>query len=136
MQLNPYLTFNGQCEAAFKFYAKVLGGKIEAMMTYGSSPMADQTPPEWRSKIIHARLTVGDKMLMASDAPPDRYEAMKGIMVTLGIDDPGEAERVFHALSENGTVQMPIQETFWARRFGMFVDQFGTPWMVNCEKAA
>jgi PhnB protein len=136
MQLNPYLTFNGQCEAAFTFYARVLGGKIEAMMTYGSSPMAEQTSPEWRNKIIHARLTVGDKMLMASDAPPDRYEPMKGIMVTLGIDDPGEAERIFHALSENGTVQMPIQETFWARRFGMFVDQFGTPWMVNCEKAA
>jgi PhnB protein len=136
MQLNPYLTFNGQCEAAFEFYAKVLGGKIEAMMTYGSSPMAEQTPPGWRNKIMHARLTVGDKMLMASDAPPDRYEAMKGIMVTLGIDDPSEAERVFHVLSENGTVQMPIQETFWARRFGMLVDQFGTPWMVNCEKAA
>jgi PhnB protein len=136
MQLNPYLTFNGQCEAAFKFYANVLGGKIEAMMTYGSSPMAEQTRSEWRNKIMHARLSIGDKMLMASDAPPDRYEPMKGIMVTLGIDDPGEAERIFHALSENGTVQMPIQETFWARRFGMFVDQFGTPWMVNCEKAA
>jgi PhnB protein len=95
MQLNPYLTFDGRCEAAFKFYEKVLGGKIEAMMTYGSSPMAEQTRSE-----------------------------------------PGEAERIFHALSENGTVQMPIQETFWARRFGMLVDQFGTPWMVNCEKVA
>jgi PhnB protein len=136
MQLNPYLTFNGQCEAAFKFYEKALGGKIEVMMTYGGSPMAEQTRSEWRNKIMHARLSVGDNMLMASDAPPDRYEAMKGIMVTLGIDDPGEAERIFHALSENGTVQMPIQETFWARRFGMLVDQFGTPWMVNCEKAA
>jgi PhnB protein len=136
MQLNPYLTFNGRCEAAFKFYEKVLGGKIEAMMTYGSSPMAEQTSPEWRNKIMHARLSIGDKILMASDAPPDRYEAMKGIMVTLGIDDPGEAERIFRALSENATVQMPIQETFWARRFGMLVDQFGTPWMVNCEKPA
>ena len=135
MQLNPYLTFNGQCEAAFKFYEKVFGGKIEAMMTYGSSPMAEQTQPQWRSKIMHARMSVGDNMLMASYAPPDRYEAMKGIMVTLGID-PGEAERIFHALSEKGTVQMPIQETFWAARFGMLVDQFATPWMVNCEKPA
>jgi len=134
--VNPYLTFDGQCEAAFKFYAKVLGGKIETVMTYGSSPMAEQTPPGWRNKIMHARLTVGDKMLMASDAPPDRYEAMKGFMVTLEIGDPSEAERLFHVLSENGTVQMPIQETFWARRFGMLVDQFGTPWMINCEKAA
>ena len=134
MQLNPYLTFNGQCEAAFNFYEKVLGGKIEAMMTYGSSPMAEQTQPEWRNKIMHARMTVGDQMLMASDAPPDRHEAMKGIMVTLGIDNPTEAERIFGALSEKGTVQMPIQKTFWAERFGMLVDQFGTPWMVNCEK--
>ena len=134
MQLNPYLTFNGQCEAAFKFYEKVFGGKIEAMMTFGSSPMAEQTPPEWRNKIMHARMSVGGKTLMASDAPPDRYEAMKGIMVTLGIDDPGEAERIFRALSERATIQMPIQKTFWAERFGMLVDKFGTPWMVNCEK--
>ena len=83
---------------------------------------------------MHARMSVGDKMLMASDAPPDRYEAMKGIMVTLGIDDPGEAERIFRALSERATIQMPIQKTFWAERFGMLVDKFGTPWMVNCEK--
>ena len=136
MELNPYLTFNGQCEAAFKFYEKVFGGKIEAMMTFGSSPMAEQTPPEWRNKIMHARMSVGGKTLMASDAPPDRYEAMKGIMVTLGIDDPGEAERIFRALSERATIQMPIQKTFWAERFGMLVDKFGTPWMVNCEKAA
>ena len=133
MQLNPYLTFNGQCEAAFKFYEKVLGGKIEAMMTYGGSPTAEQTQPEWRNKIMHARMTVSDEVLMASDAPPDRYEAMKGIMVTLGIDDSGEAERIFRALSEKGTVQMPVQKTFWAARFGMLVDQFGTPWMINCE---
>jgi PhnB protein len=136
MKLNPYLTFDGRCEAAFKFYEKVLGGKTEAMMTYGSSPMAEQTQPEWRDKIMHARITVGDQMLMASDAPPDRYQAMKGFMVTLGIDDPAEAERVFHALSEGGTVQMPIQKTFWAARFAMFVDRFGTPWMINCEQPA
>jgi len=135
MQLNPYLTFNGQCEAAFKFYERVLGGKIEAMMTFGSSPMAEQTSPEWRNKIMHARMTVGDQVLMASDAPPDRHEAMKGIMVTLGIDDPKEAERIFRALADKGTVRMPIQETFWAARFGMLTDQFGTPWMINCEQA-
>ena len=134
MQLNPYLSFKGQCEAAFKFYERVLGGKIEAMMTFGGSPMADQTPAEWRNKIMHARLIVGDEVLMGSDAPPDRYEEMKGISVTLGVDDPGEAERIFHALAENGTVRMPIQKTFWAARFGMLVDQFGTPWMINCEQ--
>ena len=136
MQLNPYLTFSGQCEAAFKFYEKVLCGKIEAMMPHAGSPMADHVPPEWRSKIMHARLSVDGNLLMGSDAPPDRYEQMKGITVTLGINDPNEAERVFKALSENGTVQMPIQKTFWAARFGMLVDQFGTPWMINCEQVA
>ena len=136
MELNPYLSFNGQCEAAFKFYERRLGGKITAMMTYGGSPTEEQTPTECRDKIVHACLMVGDKILMGSDAPPDRYEPMRGFSVTLGIDDPKDAERIFHALSENGTVQMPIQETFWAARFGMLVDQFGTPWMINCERLA
>ena len=136
MQLNPYLTFNGQCEAAFKFYERCLGGKIEMLLTHGESPMAEQTPAEWRGKIMHARLVVGDKLLMGSDAPPERYEGPKGFSVSLGIDQPAEAERVFNALAENGTVQMPLQETFWARRFGVLVDRFGIPWMVNCERPA
>jgi PhnB protein len=134
MQLNPYLNFDGKCEAAFKFYEKVLGGKIQAMMTFEGTPMGERVSPEWRKKIIHARLTVGDEVLMGSDCPPDHFQPMKGFSVTLGIDSPAEAERVFHALAEKGTVQMPIQETFWARRFGSLVDQFGTPWMINCEK--
>jgi PhnB protein len=136
MQVNSYLTFDGRCEAAFKFYEKVLGGKIEAMIPHEGTPAAEHVPADWRKKIIHARLILGDKVLMGSDAPPDRYEPMKGFSVTLGIDDPAEAERVFHALGENGTVQMSIQQTFWAARFGMLVDKFGTPWMINCEQAA
>ncbi len=136
MQINPYLTFSGQCEAAFKFYAEVLGGEIIAMMPHEGTPMAEHVPAEWRSKIIHARMMVGDKVLMGSDAPPDRFEQMQGFSVTLGIDDPADAERIFHALAANGTVRMPIGETFWAVRFGMLVDQFGTPWMINCEKPA
>lgn len=136
MQLNPYLTFNGQCEAAFKFYERCLGGKIEMLLTHGESPMAEQTPPEWRSKIMHARLVVGDKVLMGSDAPPDRFEQPKGFSVSLSVDAPAEAERIFQALAQNGAVQMPIQETFWAVRFGMVVDRFGIPWMVNCERPA
>lgn len=134
MQLNPYLSFNGQCEEAFSFYQQVLGGGIAAMLRYGETPMAEQTPAEWRSKIAHARLVIGDKVLMASDAPPDRYEPMKGISVTLGIDDPAEAERIFHALEPGATVTMPIQQTFWAIRFGMLTDRYGTPWMINCEQ--
>ena len=136
MQLNPYLVFNGNCEAAFKFYEKVLGGKIEAMLPHEGTPAAEQVPPEWRNKIMHARLSVGDKVLMGSDAPPDHYEAMKGFSVTLGIDRPADAERIFHALAEKGTVRLPIQKTFWAARFGMLVDQFGTPWMINFEQPA
>lgn len=135
MQLNPYLTFNGQCEAAFKFYEEVLGGKIEAMIPREGTPAAENVPPEWRSKIIHARLTVGDNVLMGADAPPQRYEAPKGISVSLDIDDVADAERIFQALAKDGRVRMPIRETFWAARFGMLVDQFGIPWMVNCDKA-
>jgi PhnB protein len=134
MRLNPYLTFDGGCEAAFRFYEQALGGRIVAMMTYGDSPTAAQTPPELRGKVMHARLVVGDAVLMGSDAPSGRHEKPQGFSVTLGIDEPEEAERVFAALAADGTVTMPIQETFWARRFGMLVDRFGTPWMVNCEK--
>jgi PhnB protein len=136
MQLSAYLTFNGNCEAAFKFYEKCLGGKIEAMIPHEGTPVAQQVPAEWRSKILHARLIVGETVLMGSDAPADRYEAMRGFSVMLGVADPAAAERVFQALAENGTVRMAIQKTFWAARFGMLVDQYGTPWMINCEQAA
>ncbi len=136
MQIDPYLLFDGQCEAAFKFYEKILGGKIDAMMPHEGSPAAEHVPAEWRSKILHARLVVGDRVLMGSDAPPGRFEPMKGFSVTLGIDEPEEAERLFNALSANGTIHMPLEKTFWAERFGMFVDQFGTPWMINCAPNA
>ena len=135
MELNPYLIFNGNCEAAFKFYEQLLGGKIEFMMTHGESPMAEQTAPEWRDKIIHVRMTVGDQVLMASDAPPGRYEKPQGFSVSINVKDRADAERIYAALQENGTIQMPLQKTFWADRFGMLVDRFGTPWMVNCESA-
>jgi PhnB protein len=135
MQLNPHLTFNGQCEEAFKFYQQCLGGNIQTMMTYGDSPMADQVPSEWRDKIIHATLIVGETALMGGDAPRDRYEEPRGFSVTIQINDPAEAERIFRALSENGTVTLQLQQTFWAARFGMVVDRFGIPWMVNCGQA-
>jgi PhnB protein len=134
--LEPYLNFNGNCEAAFKFYAELLGGKIEMMMTHAESPIADQVPPEWRKKIIHARLTFGDKVLLGSDAPPGRYETPKGFSVTLGVDKPAEVERIFKAFASHGTVQMPLAKTFFAESFGMVVDQFGTPWIVICDPAA
>ena len=135
MHLNPYLTFNGDCEVAFKFYGECLRGKIEAMFPHAGTPAEAHVPPDWRDKIVHARLTVGDAVLMGSDAPPGRYERPQGISVSLNVEDVSEAERVFAALSENGKITMSIQQTFWAARFGMVVDRFGIPWMVNCEPA-
>ena len=98
--------------------------------------MTEKTPVEWRKKILHARLVVDGQVLMGSDAPPEHYEQPKGFSVTINLNSPAEAERIFHALAENGTVKMPIQQTFWAVRFGMLVDRFGIPWMINCEKAS
>jgi PhnB protein len=136
MNLNTYLNFDGTCEAAFRFYEKALGGKIVAMMTYAEMPGNSQMSKDLAKKIMHARLQFGDKLLMGSDAPPDRFQAPKGFHVILGVKDPAEADRLFDALAADATITMPIQETFWATRFGMLVDQFGTPWMINCEKAA
>ncbi|MDQ2775994.1 MAG: VOC family protein [Acidobacteriota bacterium] len=133
MELSPYLLFNGQCEAAFKFYEQVLGGKIEAMITHEGTPAAENMPPDWQKKILHARMTVGSKVLMGSDAPPQHYRQPQGFSISLDGKDPAEAERTFKILAENGTVQMPLGKTFWARLFGMLVDQYGVPWMVNCE---
>jgi PhnB protein len=136
IRLNPYLNFNGQCEAAFKLYAQCLGGEVELMMTYAGSPSEGHVPPEWRQKILHARLIVGDQTIMGCDAPPDRFEQPKGFSVALHMHDRAEAERIFQALAVEGTVRMPLQRTFWAARFGMLVDRFGIPWMVNCEQGS
>ncbi len=127
--------FNGKCAAAIKFYEQSLGAKVEFMQTYAQSPMGEQTCPEMKDKVMHARISVAGNVLMASDAPLDRYDEPKGFFVSIGLADPAEADRIYAALSEDGKVFMPIQETFWARRFGMVADQFGIPWMVNCEKA-
>lgn len=134
MQIAPYLNFNGNCAEAFKFYQSCLGGDIPMTMTYGESPMADQTPAEHRDRIMHTRLVSGDFVLMGSDAPPGRFENMKGCMISISVDDPKDAERVYNGLTAGGTVQMELQETFWASRFGMFTDRFGVAWMVNCER--
>jgi PhnB protein len=136
MKLNPYLTFHGKCEEAFKAYEKILGGEIVAMMPHEGTPAEGNVPAEWRKKIIHARLVTDGTVLMGSDAPLDRYKPMQGFTVTLNIKEPTEAERVFNALAEGGTMTMPLTETFWAKKFGMVTDRFGTPWMINCEKAA
>jgi PhnB protein len=134
MHLNNYLYFNGDCEAAFKFYEKCLGGTINNMMPHTGSPAEKSVPAEWGSKILHAHMTVGKSVLMGSDAPPNHYAKPQGFSINIGVDEVDEAERVFKAMSEGGSITMPIAETFWALRFGMFTDKFGIPWMVNCEK--
>jgi PhnB protein len=134
MKLNPHISFGGQCEAAFSFYEKCLEGKIETMLTWGKSPMAKDVPLEWHDKICHATLTVGANVLAGADVPAEQYERPSGFQILLGMDDPEDAERIFHALAINGTVKMPIQQTFWSARFGVLIDQFGVPWEINCEQ--
>jgi PhnB protein len=136
MEVSTYLFFNGDCETAFNFYAQCLDGKMESMMKHEGSPAAKDVPPEWLGKILHARMKVGSQVLMGSDTPPEHYSRPEGFSVSLGIEAVADAERIFEALAENGKVSMPLQKTFWAARFGMVVDRFGTPWMINCEGAS
>src|ERR1044072_91338 len=136
MNINPYLNFNGQCETAFKFYERVLGGKITFSMTWSEMPGADQFPAEMHSKIMHTTLNVGDAVIMGADSPPDQYQKPTGMNVSIHLKDVAEGKRIFDALAENGSVTMPLEKTFWSPGFGMCVDQFGIPWMINCEEAA
>ena len=133
MEFSPYLFFSGNCAEALKVYEQIFGATIESISTYGDSPMADQAPAGWNDKIMHASMKVGDQRLMASDAPPGQYSTPQGLSVAIGLKDAAEGERVFKALAENGTVQLEFQKTFWAAGFGMCIDRFGIPWMVNCE---
>ncbi len=136
MSCNPYLFFDGTCAEAFRFYATVLHTTIDMMMTHGESPMAAQSPPGMADRVMHARLTYDGTMLMGSDSMPGMNKAMQGFAVSLQPTDVAEAERLFAALAEGGEIRMPIAETFWAKRFGMVTDRFGTPWMINCETPA
>jgi len=141
MTLNAYLNFAGKCEEAFNFYHKVLGGDIVALVKGSDMPMPAEgdgegcAGGEWDpNMIMHARLIVDGQILMGSDAPPQFYEKPQGTTVNINVETIEEAERIFAALSENGEVKIPIAETFWAHRWGLLVDQYGTPWMLNCEK--
>ena len=134
MRINPYLNFDGKCEEAFRFYETLLGGKIESISRFGDSPDAD-THPEMRDKVIHARMLVDGQVIMGSDAPAGYYSKPQGNYVSINVDKPAVARRIFEALAANGEIQMPFEKTFWAAGgFGMAIDRFGTPWMVNCEK--
>ena len=134
-QAIAYLAFDGNCADAMRFYEKALGGKLEVLMSGAESPMADQMPKEFAHRILHARLALpGGGLLYAGDAPANMpYEGIKGVSITVDYATVAEAERVFDALAAGGRVTMPMQEAFWAKRFGMLVDRFGTPWIVNGE---
>ena len=135
MKLNPQiqLSFNGQCEAAFRSYEQHLHGSITFMLTWGDSPMKAGAPPGFDAKILHATITIGNAVITGADVAG--YEQPTGFSIELKMDDTAGAERVFLALAESGTIVTPIQETFWAARFGMVVDRFGIPWAINCERA-
>ena len=134
MKLNPYLAFDGKCREAFEFYEKVLGGKISFIQTIGESPMASSMPPETHGRVMHVTMQAGDQVLQGADTPGP-FTKPAGFCVALHFDEAIEGERVFGALAQNGTVQMPFQPTFWAKGFGMLVDQFGTPWIVNAGQS-
>ena len=135
MDFTPYLNFNGTCAAAFKFYEEVLGGTIEFMQTHRDSPLKDHVPPDWQDKVIHVCLNVQGNRLMGSDAPADHYAPARGIHVNIQVPSTAEGKRVFDALAAGGKVTMPFGQTFWSPGFGMLVDRYGTPWMVNSQAA-
>ena len=133
MKINPYLSFKGDCEAAFTLYERCFGGQPSSIFRYAGSPMAAQAPPGWENKVMHGSVTVGDLVLMGADVAPDAYEVPKGFSLSIALKSTSEAERIFRELSTGGTIVMPLEKTFWAERFGMVVDRFGIPWLINCE---
>ena len=136
MDTNVYLFFDGKCEEAFNFYAQCFGAKIGALARYAMMPGNDPALADWGDKIMHGSIMVGGTAVLGSDAYPGRYDKPQGMRVTLTLDTPAEAERVFKAMSEGGTVTMPIQETFFAKRFGQLTDRFAIPWMIMSGTAA
>jgi PhnB protein len=134
-QLDAYLFFDGTCAEAMRFYERTLGGKIDMMMTHGESPMAAQAAPGSADRIMHARLTLGGRSLMASDAMAGQHHGMHGFSLSLVYPTVAEANRIFEALGAGGRVTMPMQKTFWVEAFGMLVDRFGVAWMVNGGRA-
>ena len=136
MEMTAYLSFKGDCEAAFKFYEQCLGAQPGAIFRYAGSPMAGQVPPDWSDKVMHGSLTVGGQAIMAADVMPDQYEEPKGFSLSLQMKSVEDAERIFRELATEGRVVLQLEKTFWADRFGMVVDRFGIPWLINCEGAS
>ncbi len=134
MKLSTYLNYGGNCAEAFRFYEQHLGGKIMMMMTHGQQPDAKDVKPEWKDAILHARIDLGGMELMGADIPPERFQPMRSAYLSLSVDSIAEAERLYALLSEGGQIFMLMAETFFAIRFAMLRDRFGTSWMIANER--
>ena len=132
MKMQTYVNFAGTCAEAFRYYEKHLGGTIGMMMTQGQSPDQSRVKPEWKDKVLHARISMGETVLMGADIPD--AQPMRSAYLSLGVDSDAEAERIFSALANGGEVFMPLQETFFATRFGQLRDRFGINWMILHER--
>lgn len=132
MELNTYVNFAGTCQEAFRYYEKHLGGQIGMVMTHGQSPGPSRLGPEWKDAVLHGRISIGGTELMAADIPS--AQPMRSAYLTLGLDSDAEAERIFSALAEGGQILMPMEETFFASRFGQVRDRFGINWMILHER--
>jgi PhnB protein len=134
MNVRTYLNFGGNCAEAFRFYEQNLGGKIGFMMTFGQMPDPSQGPPGMENGVLHAQIEVAGITILASDVPPDRFQPIRSAYLCLSAESDADAERVYGLLSDGGEVSMPIQETFFATRYGILRDRFGTLWMVIHER--
>ncbi len=135
MKLYTYLNYGGNCREAFEFYAEHLGGRITMITTQGELPDSSKVPPERKNAVLHARIEMGDTIILGADIPPDRFQPMRSAYLSLMVDSIDEAERLYALLSEGGQIFMPMEETFFARRFAMLRDRFGTSWMLLHERA-
>ncbi|PCH60506.1 MAG: hypothetical protein COC19_05875 [SAR86 cluster bacterium] len=134
MKLNPHLTFNGNCKAAFEFYHDLLGGSL-TLISYADSPAAAQVPPDWQHRIVHGTLTLAESEIAGADILPEQYTKPAGFCLLLQPENEDKAKRLFASLSENGNIEMPIQQVFWSACYAKFTDQFGTPWEISCVEA-
>ena len=133
LEVSAYLSFRGDCAAAFKFYEEVLGARPGLLFRYADSPMSDVVPDGWEDKIMHGSIRIGQHLLEGADVPPERYEEPKGFSLSINAGSAAEAEKLFDHLGAGGRVVYAMEKTFWSERFGMVVDRFGIPWMINCE---
>jgi PhnB protein len=130
VQLNTYLNYGGNCEEAFRFYEQHLGGRITFLMRHGEQPGGSPAPSDWKDKVLHAQMDLGGTALMGADIPADRFQPMRSAYLSLTVESTQEAERVYALLTDGGQIFMPMEETFFATRFAMLRDRFGTSWML------